>query len=702
MREKEIIASWPPAQEDRTYQDSNGSIIPSDKIGAELPAYAYVEKMIKENSKEKLQDLLESTILFTDLPLPFFETLLKIQLSNSAINFPAIKENKNVTVGSCMQTNDAFKKANGLLNPARWQELGWVSREAYEQFLNTSMLVAFSHCTHYCVVDRIIVPDEQKNKEFGGEPFYFRVRTPKEIQDNPQKNHIYTVKGFEFRGFRETSKDTLGQALAKVKEDAMLAMQHMLLVAEITGSTDIALIPFGLGVFLPGNIKDHVKPKIMEGLIEGLKTYQGPPVTINCCAPKDFYVQLLSSQNPRICFEYKPGQDAYTLANHIDDQGKTGAVEAVSAIGFPDHKARAKKCLLINAGDDDWTVLKPHMKPGQFSAGHNLYMSTADEYYGLITDFRLHSISLLAKLFPDMVAAGKIQKLPALPVKPTSEIKSGLKEVELYRIPTSDKSNYSLMIQIEKNQASLSAWKEVEAFKKALKKAYPNQNNLVEYIEDDEERMTIVIHPSVNRSFGTYIAANREDAVNFSGHEDLLKQYAKVISHTSPSFKSRVTCLINYEKCAFYHQGVEEKSLAKQKSKDTGHKEGMSLFRIFQADKPKPQQQEIQVESQIELFKEALKVKFPQVSLSIKSTLGLPGSNASIPKGAGNVIEMDLTPADYDLFIYISEMIFNEDIDSKHFKLSLQEDKIYFAIGDDDFNDLLKHQGILSNVNKTF
>lgn len=141
----------------------------------------------------------------------------------------------------CMEKNAAYQNETSTLHPKRWREPGWESREAYETFLNTSTLVAFSHCTHYCVTERIIIADEEQNTISQGTPFNFKVRTQTEINNKPQKTPIYSVKGFEYRGFIQTPYSTFAQSLEDVKQHALLTMLHLLLVAEKTNTTDIVL-----------------------------------------------------------------------------------------------------------------------------------------------------------------------------------------------------------------------------------------------------------------------------------------------------------------------------------------------------------------------------------------------------------------------------------------------------------------------------
>lgn len=425
------VAHWPPSKEpnahnQRIYWYANGNKIPEKLIGRELPARAIVQQQ-QNLSRADLSQLLDSTRLFINLPGKFFQSYLTIQNSTNPIHFPAIMQNKNVSVRDCMNRHPAFASANGPLNPRHWKQLGWGSKRAYNEWLDSSMLFAFSHCNHYCAATRLIDADRERNLAEQGAAFHFKQYSPAELANNPKKTHIFSVTGFEYRGFVEKGEATISSTIPKAKYHSQLTMEQILLAAETTETTDIILIPFGMGVFIKGCKEEkQIRTAMMEGMVDALKAYDGRPVTMHCCGWPDFYKELAAANNPKIRFIDGTGYDAYTLANHIQDQGdEKNEMESIPDAFQEKYRPRQLKSMLINAGDNDWTALLENTKvPGQFSLGHSLYHQTSDEYYALITNFALYSIQNLLAVFKNLFTTHKIIQLTNLENKNTVDLDS--------------------------------------------------------------------------------------------------------------------------------------------------------------------------------------------------------------------------------------------------------------------------------------
>lgn len=393
-----LIAKWPPklegADDAHVYWDAAGHKIAHTQTGASLPSKAFVEHA-QLQSKEKKRPSLDSVKLFTNLPTTFFQKYLDIQTGATPFDLPKIAQNKNVTLRSCFNKHAAFASEAGELHPSHWQALGWDSQEAYEDWLDSSMLFAFSHCHHYCSALRIFDVDKNRMANEAGSAFHFKEYTAAEIQDKPRRTNIYSVTGFEFRNFKEQGEDTVEAMLPGVQAHSTISMQQILAAAQDTNTTDIVLIPFGMGVFIKNHPKEaEIRAAMMKGLVDGLKTYKGPAVTIHYCGPETLYAQLNQEQYPNIKLIHQANTDAYTLANDIQDRGDDHHEMTT------DESPRVLKSMLINAGDNDWTaVLDKTREPGQCYQGHTLYDQTSDERFALLSDFSFHSIQNVKESF---------------------------------------------------------------------------------------------------------------------------------------------------------------------------------------------------------------------------------------------------------------------------------------------------------------
>ncbi|CEG59014.1 hypothetical protein [Legionella fallonii] len=384
-----LLAQWPPAPHTRQYFLSSASAaVEVEKRGKELPAKSIVGNFSQKGEPEFHERMLDSTRLFTNLPVKFFDKYLMVQKSENPIILPRIMENKNVTVRSCFLKHPAFNDPSGPLHIQHWDALGWPSQQAYEEWLNTSMLFAFAHCFHYCSAPRVFDVDGEKNKS-SESMFYF-----KQVMADPlsigKKTNILSVTGFEYRNFNGDIQSTL----LDVKEHSRVTMEQILAVAAQTHTTDIVLIPYGMGVFIPRNQDgDNIKQATFAGMIEALNKYKGPQITLHCCGWQGFHDVLASANNKNICFEDKTGYDAYTVANEIQDRGDAGEKQQ-SVMQKP------LKSMLINAADNDWTaLLDPGKSPGQFSDNHTLYHTTSDEYYAIVMCFAYFSIQRMIDFF---------------------------------------------------------------------------------------------------------------------------------------------------------------------------------------------------------------------------------------------------------------------------------------------------------------
>ncbi|CDZ77784.1 hypothetical protein BN59_02074 [Legionella massiliensis] len=421
MPASNAVAKWPPKEvsaerehpNQRVYWYDSATQIPSKLTGKYLPSAAVVKEFGRLSSGVKAQHL-ESTTLFINLPAKFYQEYLSIQMSSNPINFPKIGQNKNISVRACMERHPSFATRRGRLHPSHWLELGWVSQQAYIKWLNSSMLFAFSHCNHYTSATRLIDADQERNSKEPSSTFHFKHYSQRELKYNPKRTNIFSVTGYEFRGFREQGRSTIRSTIPAVEQHTQLTMNQILLAAEETDTTDVVLIPFGMGVFIKGQREEpQIRAAMMAGMVESLSAYKGRPVTIHCCGWPDFYTQLASVNNPRIQFIDGAGNDAYTIANSIQDRGdEQGEQEIIPEELKDDYVPRPLKSMLVNAGDNDWTALLDKTKrPGQFFFGHSLYHQTSDEYYALVTNFACHSVQNLISAFGNLFNANKIKKL---------------------------------------------------------------------------------------------------------------------------------------------------------------------------------------------------------------------------------------------------------------------------------------------------
>jgi hypothetical protein len=410
-----LLAKWPPSPDTRRYFLSNESeFISAGKRGKDLPAKAMEQEFTQREEPEFHANLLDSTRLFTNLPPKFFEAYLRVQKGIVPITLPRIMHNKNVTVRSCFIQHSAFNDPSGSLHVQHWKALGWPSQQAYEEWLDTSMLFAFSNCLHYCTAPRVFDADVEKNSLTDGR-FYF-TQVANDSQTIGKKTNILSVTGFEYRDFKGDIKPTLPAA----KKHSQITMEQILAVAALTNTTDIVLIPYGMGVFLPKNQDgDAIKKATFEGMIEALRQYDGPFVTIQCCGWPEFYKLLSSANNKNIHFEDTTGYDAYTLANDIQDCGDDVGEKQEGGAHRP------RKSLLINAADNDWTaLLDPEKIPGQFSDNHTLYDATSDEYYAIVMCFAYFSIQRMMDFFKETF----VNKITQVSVK--SSLPCDLKNVQ--------------------------------------------------------------------------------------------------------------------------------------------------------------------------------------------------------------------------------------------------------------------------------
>jgi hypothetical protein len=418
MPKSKKMASWPPHTQSRIYWYSDEEKVPENLKGGALPSQSYVDELHKKDQSEQTKRL-KSTRIFTNLPEAFFDSYLTVQTSDTPFMFPKLGENKNITIRECLKKHDEFANASGRLHPSRWQQLGWTSQKAYDSWLDSSMLFAFSHCNHYCTVDRIFDADEARN-ETDSPTFHFK-QTPTDAPH--KKTNIYSVTGFEYRGFKTTPSSSIESTLPDVKAHSKITMQQILLAAKQTDTTDIVLIPFGMGVFIKGLKQEgQIKEAMIQGMQQALSEYDGPPVKIQCCGSPEYFRQLAQAKNANIRIIDRCGEDAYTVANDIQDRGdELGEIE-------DNDNERTLKSMLINAGDNDWTaLLDPTKTPGQYYKGHTLYFSTSDEYYALVTDFAYYSIQNLKRLFGDLLEAKKITQLGNLENRYQPDLsKSGL------------------------------------------------------------------------------------------------------------------------------------------------------------------------------------------------------------------------------------------------------------------------------------
>jgi len=400
-----LVAAWPPKTANRQYAaPGSKKPISSEARGSALPAKKIVGLMGQVKEDRYHAALLDSTRLYVDLPAPFFEAFLNVQHGLHPIDLPKIKENKNKTVLSCFADHPAYSLESGPLHVSKWEALGWSSKQAYQNWLNTSMLFAFSHCMHYCSAPRVFEADVEKNKKSKGKFHFKQVMTDAHSQQ--KKTNILSVTGFEYRNFQGSIAETLDG----VRQHSNITMKQILLAAAQTNTTDIVLIPYGMGVFIPkGPDGDAIKEATFQGMIDALRDYQGPPVTIQCCGWPDFYNRLNSSGNANIHFENKCGYDAYTIANNIQDRGIKGEMAHEKPL----------KSMLINAADNDWTaLLDPQKVPGQFSDGHTLFYATSDEYYALVMGFAYFSIQRMKDFFKDTFGNKIVSVNDHIPLKP--------------------------------------------------------------------------------------------------------------------------------------------------------------------------------------------------------------------------------------------------------------------------------------------
>lgn len=277
-----LFAPWPPSVDTRQYFSLTSSeAISSAKKGWQLPAKSVVEAL---GRSAECAGLLDSTQLYLDLPAPFFAAYLEIQRSEHPILFPRIMEDKNISVRACLNRHKAFNDPAGPLHLSHWAALGWPSLHSYEAWLDTSMLFAFSHCLHYCSVPRVFDADRTRNASSQG-LFYFQ-----QLNHDPltpgKKTNILSVTGFEYRGFSGSIRDTLPEVSAHSKT----TMEYLLAAAVHAKTTDVVLIPYGMGVFIPsGAAGKAIKEATFAGMIEALRAYDGPLLSLHCCGGPGFY-----------------------------------------------------------------------------------------------------------------------------------------------------------------------------------------------------------------------------------------------------------------------------------------------------------------------------------------------------------------------------------------------------------------------------
>ena len=363
------IASWSVNMArlltNREYFLLDGRTIPPKHTGQDLESKKWAEEAMSH-----FENPLASLRIYTDLPKEFFEEFLRVQYSSDPIRFPKMQEDKNLSVLSCMKKHSSF--GGGVLAIKNWKSLGWHSEKDYQQWLNSSMLTAFSGTLHYCSAVRRFnfVPREKENIDFFEE---------NDCKKENKLINILSVAAFEYRNMRygkDRPFNSVKETVREIQKHAQKIMAGILKVANDTGTTNVLIIPFGMGVFLPDDqeSKNKVQNAMYTGMKQALAAYNGSKITIHSCGFRGFYENLFSNtSNPKITVEDKKGLDAYSLANSLEDSGKNS--------------------MIVNAGDNDWTAgLNSRRLPGQCFLGHTLYNSTADEYLGLMTSFSFFSI----------------------------------------------------------------------------------------------------------------------------------------------------------------------------------------------------------------------------------------------------------------------------------------------------------------------
>ena len=369
------VAQWlPTARTQRLLVNRDyGATYNIDNIsGRDLPAHHRV------STTETTLDDLAQLKLFTNLPTTFYTTLVSILAEKTSSVFPRMGQDKSPSVQDCLQKL-ADSPDKRTLAPENWKKLGWENRESYEKWLHTPVLFAFSGSGHYCSSPRVFEFDYRDKNSID----HFRLTAP---QAPKKTTNIFSVAGFEYRGYRDRLKidATIDQEL--VKQHAKILMEQILYAATETGTTDVVMIPVGMGVFLLEYKKQVLKEEILKGWIDALNQYPATKrLTVHCCLmPGQFEVIVSRLTNPNIFLQNRVDQDAYTVANAIGD--KPG-----------------RKSMLVNAGDHDWILpLEPGKAPGQCSLNHTLRHSTSDEYFALLTEFARFSIGNLKKLYSDI------------------------------------------------------------------------------------------------------------------------------------------------------------------------------------------------------------------------------------------------------------------------------------------------------------
>ncbi len=230
------IAKWPPSIKEqdtnqRKYWDIQKEQISNIKQGKELPAIKVVSSF-EELPPEEQRKHLESARLYINLPAKFYQEYLAIQTSPQPINFPKLGQNKNCSVRSCMKAHNSFSTVEGHLHPRHWRQLGWASQQAYSEWLDSSMLFAFSNCNHYTPTVRVFDADQPRNQNEPQSTFHFRQYSQEEQNSHPKTTNIYSVTGYEFRGFKEQGTATVTSTLPNVKHHTQLTMDQILLAAE--------------------------------------------------------------------------------------------------------------------------------------------------------------------------------------------------------------------------------------------------------------------------------------------------------------------------------------------------------------------------------------------------------------------------------------------------------------------------------------
>jgi hypothetical protein len=452
-------------KDQRVYYDKDNKEIPSDWKGEELPAYKKLVKPLTESAIaackkgegrtaeeseaiEKLTAELKNTKIFTPLPKQFYYDLTTRLMQLKKPVFPTMyhpskknNPNKGKLVKDCIALME--KEDREYLSSKNFNALGWGSEAEYDEWLKKPALFAFTGTAHYATVSQVI---QCTGKDKAGRDV-FRELTPTQ-RAAAKKINILSLAAFEFRGFDNPSEKIIND----VKEHAETLMKQILNVANKQGNKHIVLMPFGMGVFL-GNNGDAVKPKIIAGWKKALKEYNGDPLTIHCClmpaesspgkSSLSQFEELKKSlpAGSKISLVNKEGHDALTVAAALADEGEEVTV--------------------ISGGDDDWIFALDNTRmPGQCHLCHDLYGTTSDEYYALMTTLAAHSLQNLQKLGlldksivssykRKEIAEPEVNSTPGVNSTSTPEVNSTSTPVaKMMESPETDQSNASKALAI--------------------------------------------------------------------------------------------------------------------------------------------------------------------------------------------------------------------------------------------------------------